>query len=152
MIPEIKTLLISATPIFELRGSIPLALSVYHLPVWSAFLFSIIGNMVPVVFLLWLLGTVSDFLSSRFSFFNRFFTWLFKRTRRKHAEKFERWKEFALLIFVAVPLPLTGAWTGSLCAFVFGIPFKKAFPLIGTGVVIAGLVVTLATLGIIKII
>ena len=55
------------------------------------------------------------------------------------------------MIFVAIPLPFTGAWTGALCAFVFGIPFRKALIAIAGGVIIAGLIVTLTTLGIIKI-
>jgi len=152
MLAELKIFLIAMSPIFELRGSIPVALGVYHLPIWSTYLVSIIGNLVPVVFLLLLLESVSGYLSQRSYFFNRFFTWLFERTRKKHANKFERWKEFALVIFVAIPIPFTGAWTGSLCAFVFGIPFKKAFPLIALGVIMAGLIVTLTTLGIINFI
>jgi len=150
MAPEIKTLLIAMSPFLELRGSIPIALSVYCLPVLSAFWVSVIGNLIPVVFLLWLLEIVSRFLSKHFYFFNRFFVWLFEKTRKNHQKKFEQWKEFALVILVAIPLPFTGAWTGSLCAFLFGIPWKKAFPLITLGVLIAGLVVTLTTLGIIK--
>ena len=152
MIPEIKTLLIAMSPFFELRGSIPIALGVYHLPVFAAFWLSIIGNLVPVIFILWLLEAVAKFLSKYFYFFNRFFAWLFERTRKNHENKFKKWQEFALVVLVAIPLPFTGAWTGSLCAFVFGIPWKKAFLLIALGVVIAGLIVTLATLGIIKII
>jgi uncharacterized membrane protein len=152
MIPELKTFLIAMSPILELRGSIPIALGVYQLPVWSSLLFSIIGNLVPVIFILWLLESVSKFLSRKSPFLNRFFSWLFRKTRENHGGKFQRWKEFALVILVAIPIPFTGAWTGSLCAFVFGIPFKKAFLLITAGVVIAGLVVTLASLGIIKII
>jgi len=148
---ELKTFLIAATPILELRGSIPIALGVYHLPVFSTFWLSILGNLVPVVFLLWFLGKAAEFLSHHSYLFNRFFAWLFEKTRKNHTKKFARWKEFALLILVAIPLPFTGAWTGSLCAFVFGIPFKKAFLLITAGVIIAGLIVTLTTLGIIKI-
>ena len=138
------------SPILELRGSLPIALGVYNLPIWSAFLFSIIGNLIPVFFLLWFLESVSKFLSRHFYFFERFFTWLFEKTRKKHTKKFERWEEFALIILVAIPLPFTGAWTGSLCAFVFGIPFKKALPLIALGVIIAGLIVTSVTLGVIN--
>lgn len=151
MIPEFKIFLIAMSPIVELRGSIPIALGAYGLPIWSAFLISIIGNLVPVIFLLFLLESVSKYLSRHFYFFNRFFTWLFEKTKERHTKKFERWKEFALVILVAIPLPFTGAWTGSICAFVFGIPFKKAFPLIVVGVITAGLVVTLATLGIISL-
>lgn len=152
MIAELKIFLIAMSPFLELRGSIPVALGVYDLPIYLAYFISIVGNLVPVVFLLLLLESVSRILSSRFNFFNRFFTWLFERTRKKHAAKFERFKELALIMFVAIPLPFTGAWTGSLCAFVFGIPFKKAFPLISLGVIIAGLIVTLASLGAINFI
>ena len=150
MIAELKIFLIAMTPIFELRGSIPAALSVYDLSIWSAYFISVVGNLVPVVFILLLLESVSGYLSRHSYLFNRFFAWLFERTRKKHAAKFERFKEFALIVFVAIPLPFTGAWTGSLCAFVFGIPFKKAFPLIALGVMIAGVIVTLTTLGIIN--
>ncbi|MFH1575699.1 MAG: small multi-drug export protein [Candidatus Nealsonbacteria bacterium] len=151
MLAELKVFLIAMSPILELRGSIPVALGVFHLPVWSSFLISILGNIVPVVFILLLLESVSNFLSRHSHFFSQFFAWLFERTRRKHAKDFEYWKELALVFFVAIPFPFTGAWTGSLCAFVFGIPFKRALPLIATGVVIAGIVVTLITLGIIQI-
>jgi len=151
MIAELKVFLIAMSPIFELRGSIPMALGAYHLPVWSAFLISVAGNILPVIFILLLLESVSGYLSRHSRFFNRFFAWIFARTRKKHAKKFESAKALALMIFVAIPLPLTGAWTGALCAFIFGIPFKKAFPAIVGGVVIAGVIVTLATLGIIKI-
>lgn len=152
MIAELKVFLIAMSPILELRGSIPMALGVYDLPVWSAYLFSVIGNIVPVIFILFLLESVSFYLSRHFYYFNRFFAWLFERTRQKHSAKFEKWQELALVILVAIPLPFTGAWTGSLCAFLFGIPFRKAFPLITLGVVIAGLIVTLTSLGIINLI
>lgn len=149
MVAELKIFLIAMSPLFELRGSIPLALGIYNVPVLPAFFISVIGNLVPVIFLLWLLKSVSRILMQRFSFFDRFFNWLFERARRKHTAKFERWKEYALIVLVAIPLPFTGAWTGSLCAFVFGIPFKKAFPLIALGVIIAGVIVTLLSLAII---
>ncbi len=139
------------SPIFELRGSIPMALTVYHLPVWSAYLISVFGNIVPIVFILLLLKSVSDYLSRHSRFFNRFFTWLFERTRKKHAKTFEYGRDLALMIFVAIPIPFTGAWMGALCAFVFGIPFRRAFLAIAGGVAIAGVIVTLTTLGVIKI-
>ena len=75
-------------------------------------------------------------------FFDKFFTFLFERTRRKHSKKFEKWGALALITFVAIPLPITGGWSGALAAFVFGIPFKKALPLIFSGVIIAGVIVT----------
>lgn len=148
---EISVFLISMLPIAELRGAIPLGLTIYNLPVWSAFVFSVLGNLIPVLFIIWILDLlINKFLIHKIYIFNRFFSWLFKRTRSKHSEKFEKWRDFALIVLVAIPLPFTGAWTGALAAFVFGIPIKKAFPLIGLGVLIAGVVVTLITLGILN--
>src|SRR3989338_7825298 len=141
MIAEVKVFLIAMSPIFELRGSIPMALGAYHLPVWSAYLISVIGNIVPVVFILLLLESVSGYLSRHSRFFSSFFTWIFERTRKKHSRTFETGRDLALMIFVAIPMPFTGAWTGALCAFVFGIPFKRAFRAIAGGVVIAGIIV-----------
>ena len=145
------TLLIAMSPISELRGAIPIALTLYQLPLPSALFWSILGNMLPVFLILWLLPPLSSWLSERFLCFKRFFDWLFQYTRKRHNQKFEIYKDLALVILVAIPLPFTGAWTGSLAAFVFGIPYKKAVPLIFLGVLIAATLVTLATLGIINL-
>lgn len=147
---ELFIFLVAASPVIELRGSIPLALLAYELPFWQAFLLSVTGNMLPV-FLLPILGVISVELSRRFSIFERYFTWLFKRTQKKHEKEFERFYDFALVMFVAIPLPFTGAWTAMVAAFVFGIPFRRAFPLILFGVIIAGVVVSMITFGIIQI-
>lgn len=139
-------------PIAELRLAIPLAIGAYDMPVLSAFFWAVLGNIIPVVFILtgldWL---INKFLIHKVYLFNRFFTWIFERTKKNHSKKFERWKEFALIILVAIPLPFTGAWTGALAAFVFGIPAKKAFPLIVLGVLIAGVIVSLITIGAISL-
>lgn len=148
---ELVVLGISMLPVSELRGAIPMAVGVYGMPIYSAFLLAILGNIIPVIFILWLLKSVSNFLMHKSYFFNRFFTWLFERTRIRHSKKFKKFEEFALILLVAIPLPFTGAWTGSLAAFVFGIPIKKAFPLICIGVLIAGVVVSLATVGAINL-
>ena len=144
-------MLVSILPVFELRGAIPLGLTVYNLSPLSVFYWAVLGNIIPVVFLLLLLGPLSSYLSGKSYFFNRFFEWLFVRTRRKHGPRFEVWGTLALISFVAIPLPMTGGWTGAVAAFVFGVPFRKALPLIFIGVIIAGLVVTLATLGVLAI-
>lgn len=152
MIPELKTLLISMLPIGELRVAIPVGMAVYNLPFWSAFLWSFIGNIIPIFFVIWGLDLlINKFAIRRIYFFNKFFNWFFERTRRKHTKNFERWRDLALMIFVAIPLPGTGAWTGSLIAYVFGIPLKRAFLSIASGVLIAGIIVTLITLGIINL-
>ena len=148
---ELQTFIIAATPIIELRGAIPIALFNYELSVTSAFIFSVLGNIFPVIFILLFFEKVSNFLSQKSKLFKRFFDWLFTRTRKKHQGNYERFRDLFLVIFVSIPLPITGAWTGSLCAFLFGIPFKRAFPLISLGVIIAGVIVTLISLGIILI-
>jgi uncharacterized membrane protein len=148
---ELVILLTSMLPFTELRGTIPLALAVYEMPVWSAFIFAVIGNLIPAVFIILILDLlVNKFLIHKIYIFNRFFTWLFQRTKKKHSQKFDRWQNLALIILVAIPLPFTGAWTGALAAFVFGIPIKKAFPLIALGVLIAGVIVTLLSILIIN--
>ena len=139
---ELFLLLVAASPVVELRGAIPLGLLIYGLPLWQVFVLAVAGNMIPVL-LLPVLGILARELSLRFAFFERFFTWLFNRTRKRHARMFELLRGFALVLFVAIPLPFTGAWTAMIAAFVFGIPFRFAFPLILFGVIIAAVIMSL---------
>lgn len=143
----LKIFLTALTPIGELRASIPLGLTVFHQPIWIVFVVSVIGNMIPPMLILWLFPKISQWLMAKSRLMNRFLTWLFERTRKKTKDKIERYGDLALIIFVAIPLPNTGAWTGALAAWLFGIPFKKAVPNIFYGVLIAGVVVTLITTG-----
>ena len=94
---------------------------------------------------------MSKYLSSRSKLFARFLEWLFDRTRKKYEKRFMIWKELALLLFVAIPFPGTGGWTGALCAYLFGIPYKRAIPVISLGIFLAGIITTLCTIGVIKI-
>ncbi len=146
----VTVLLLAALPISELRGAIPVAMGVYGFDPISAYLLGVVGNLAPVPILLKLLGPATELLR-RFWVCDRLLGWLFARTRRRHSAQIERLGALALVLFVAIPLPATGAWTGALIAHVFGIPFKYAFPLIALGVSLAGVVVTLATLGVIKL-
>lgn len=141
----LRTMFIAMIPIFELRGAIPAA-KIWGMPLWSAYIWAVIGNMIPVPFILLLLGPFSDWLRRHSRIMDRFFTWLFARTRRKHSKTFERWREFALCMFVAIPFPGTGAWTGALAAFVFDVPFWPSMLAIFCGVLLAGGAVTLAVL------
>ena len=138
----LRTVVISMIPIIELRGAIPAA-KYWDAGLGTTFFWAVLGNMLPIPFILLLLGPVSDWLRRRSGIMDRFFTWLFARTRRKHGKSFEKWRDAALCIFVAIPLPGTGAWTGALAAFVFDVPFSHALPAIFLGVLIAGVVVTL---------
>ena len=143
--PEMVTFVIAMLPIVELRGAIPWALTIGALEWPRAYMLSVLGNMIPVVPLLLFLGPVSAALR-HITLFDRFFNWLFARTRRRSLA-FQRYGALGLALFVAIPLPITGAWTGSAAAFLLGIPFRTAFPFIALGVCVAGVVVTAAVLG-----
>ena len=147
--PELVTVLVAAMPVSELRGSIPLALGVFHFSVEKAFFLSIIGNLIPIIPLLLFLESVSKWLSMRFNWAEKFFSWLFARTRRR-SKLVEKYGAVGLIFFVAIPLPVTGAWTGCVAAFLFGIRRRWAAFSIANGVLIAGVIVTLVSLGVIK--
>jgi uncharacterized membrane protein len=144
----LKTFLLAMLPIGELRAAIPLGISHYGLGVIQTYFIAVIGNMLPLLAIAFLLEPVSNWLMKHSKFFRWFFNWLFEHTRKKHSKKFEVFEEVALVTFVAIPLPMTGGWSGALAAFVFGIPPKKALPLIALGVAIAGLIVTAITMGV----
>jgi uncharacterized membrane protein len=146
----ILILFLGAIPLFEARYAIPAALVAGYQPV-EAFLLGLAGNLLPIIPLLLLLGPVSDFLIRHSAHADRFFRWLFDRTRAKLQGQ-EKVGALALFAFVAVPLPMTGAWSGCVVAFIFGIPFRYALPAIALGAVVAALVTTLPTLGILSVV
>ncbi len=127
-------------PVLELRGAIPWAMLVGGMNWQGAMIWSILGNFVPIIPILLLLDPFANFFR-KWKLFDRFFEWLFARTRRK-GKIVERFEFFGLILLVAIPLPGTGAWTGALAAFVFGVRFRLALPAIVIGVIIAGILVT----------
>jgi uncharacterized membrane protein len=141
---ELIVILISVLPIFELRAAIPVAIVNFDFPWYYALLLAIIGNMLPVPLILLFVESIARFLS-RIPLMKKLFDWLFS-IARKRSDKVQKYKFFGLLLFVAIPLPVTGAWTGSLIAVLLGIGFKQAFFSILAGVIIAGIIVTCLTL------
>lgn len=140
---EAITVIVAALPVAELRGAIPLALAMKQ-PLAKTLILAYIGNMLPVIPLLVLLEPVSNKVR-HISILRSFFDWLFERTKRK-AEIVQRYEAIGLILFVAIPLPITGAWTGCIAASLFKIKFRYAFPAILIGVIIAGIIVTTLTL------
>ena len=138
-------LLLAVIPVSELRGAIPLALGVYKLNPYAAIPLIVVANFVPVPFILKFLGPVEKFLR-RWEFWDKLMDRIFERTRRKTKKSIERWESLALILFVAIPLPVTGAWTGSLAAYLFGLDFKKSLICIFIGILIAGVIVTTAVM------
>lgn len=143
----LSVFLLSALPISELRGGIPLGIGVFRLNPWLVFSVAILGNLAPVIPILLFLEPISNWLGKKSSFFKNFFQWLFERTRKKHSDKMERFGALGLAIFVAIPSPGTGAWTGCLIAFLLGMRFRYAFGAIVSGVIGAGILVTTVSLG-----
>jgi uncharacterized membrane protein len=143
--PQLATFLIAMIPISELRAAIPIGIKVYHLSVWSAYFWSVLGNLVPMILIVLILQTIADFLSSHVKIFHKFFEWLFEHTRKRGAKKFEKWGEFAVFILTATPIPLLGGWTGPLAAFVFGVKLRKSIPLVILGCMTAGVIVAILT-------
>jgi len=104
---ELVVILISTLPIVELRGAIPLAINLFNFPWYYALLLAIAGNLIPVPLLLLFFGAISQRLS-KIGIFKRWFQWLEERTRQR-GKIVERYKRIGLVLFVAVPLPVTGA-------------------------------------------
>lgn len=140
----LTTIVISMLPIVELRGSLPAAVKVFGLGWGLSYVLSVLGNMVPVPFLLIFYPAVERMLR-RIGFMARFFDRLNDRARRKGHRKVELWGELGLVFFVAIPLPVTGAWTGTLIAFLFKLDRVRAFFAILAGVMIAGLIMMAVT-------
>lgn len=142
---ELAVIIVGMLPIFELRGALPLALS-FNMALPKAFFLSVLGNIIPIAPLLFLFEPVSQRLR-RFKIWSRFFDWFFERTRKK-ADVVQKYEAIGLAIFVAIPLPMTGAWSGVAAASLFKIKFRYAFISIALGVIGAGIIVaTLCALG-----
>ncbi|MDD4879698.1 MAG: small multi-drug export protein [Candidatus Omnitrophica bacterium] len=137
---DVVVLIIAALPISELRGAIPAALS-FGIPIQKAFIIAVIGNFIPVIPVLFLLEPASKRLS-RFKPFARFFDWLFTRTRKK-ADTIQKYEMWGLAIFVAIPLPMTGAWSGAIAASLLKMRFRYAVAGCILGIVAAGIIVSL---------
>jgi len=135
----IEVLIVSMMPVSELRGGIPLGLILGLSPI-ETYLLAVAGNFIPVPFLLLLLDEVGK-IAERWRLTAKLYSKIVERTGRRR-EIIERYGYPGLVLFVAVPLPMTGAWTGSLLAFLLRLNPAKAVFSILLGVIIAGVVVT----------
>lgn len=142
--PEWLVAIIAALPVVELRLAIPYGIWNMHLDGMTVLLTAVIGNLLPVLPLLYLLEPISNRLR-RFRLWKKFFDWLFERTRRK-SKIIEKYELLGLIAFVAIPLPMTGAWTGCIAASLFGLNKKFSFLAITAGVIIASLIVYTLTI------
>ena len=143
---ELCVFFCSMIPIIELRGAIPLGAAL-GLSMWQTFLISIIGNMLPVPIILLFVKKVLEFMSrSKIKFFNKVANWLYAKAEKNRA-RIEKYAFWGVAIFVGIPLPMTGAWTGTLVAAVINMRFLKAFFSALIGVLMAAVIMTFISYG-----
>lgn len=142
-------LLISMVPLIELRGAIPVAVGL-GMPVWSSCLVAVIGNLIPVPFIYFFARRLLEWGRDR-KYIGGFCHWCLEKGEkggRKLEEKAGRGLYVALLLFVGIPLPGTGAWTGTLAASMLNMDFRKSMWAVAAGVVLAGAIMLTASLGV----
>ena len=149
---ELCVFFCSMIPIIELRGAIPMGAAfnatLGGMPFWLTYILSVVGNMLPVPFILLFIKKMIKWMSgSRVKFFNKIANFLLNKVEKKR-DKIEKYSFWGVCLFVAVPLPVTGAWTGSLVAAMIDMKFWKALLSCLIGVMIAGVVMTLISYGV----
>lgn len=136
---------ISMLPVVELRAAIPVGTGL-GLPFWLNAPAAMLGNLLPVPFILLFIPKILDWLG-KFRWFAPVVNWLHKKAK-KHSEKIVRSAFWGLLLFVMIPCPGTGAWTGSLVAALFNLPKRRAFLAVALGVLGCAVIMTLASYGV----
>ena len=146
MLPEwLQIFIQSMIPWWEGRYAIIFAVLQFEWQWWQAFPVAVAGNMLPVPFILLFFHAVEKWLR-RFPVWARLMDWLFAKTRKRADRKIRQYEHLGLLLFVAIPLPFTGAWTGSLIAYLFDLKFSRSLLTIFIGVLIAISITTLLAL------
>jgi|TARA_B110000467_G_scaffold59394_1_gene54289 uncharacterized membrane protein len=142
--PLIATFIIAMLPLTELRGSMPWAYLFTELPLILIFIASVGGNFIVTVPIINLLGPSINFFS-RWPIGNQFICWILNRTRKKGV-KIEKFHFWGLVMFVGIPLPVTGAWTACIAAYLFGIPRIKSLIAIFIGLCLSASIVSILLL------
>ncbi len=145
---ELVAFVISLLPVLECRGGM-IASRLMEIPFWKAFLICYIGNMLPLPFIILFIRKIFEFLR-RYKFFAKIIARLEAKTER-NKDKILKYESWGLLIFVAIPLPGTGGWTGAMMAGLLDMRFKRALPVLAIGVLIAGFIMSALTYGIFRI-
>ncbi len=143
------TMLVSMIPVVELRGGIPFGVAA-GLPELAAFLAAVLGNLIPVPFIIVYIRRIFQWMRRRIPRLNRLVDALERKAHLK-GQKVNKYKYLGLMLFVAIPLPGTGAWTGSLAAAFLDMPLRKALPSVILGVLIAGMAVSILSYGVVSL-
>ena len=136
----IKILILSMLPITELRFSIPYGIKYYTLGIQNIILISIIGNIFIGIIIIYIIGPFMNILK-KINIFNSIIEYIFKKTKHK-GDLINKRKFYGLIIFVGIPLPFTGVWTGALAAYLFALSKERAIAGIIIGVIISSTIVT----------
>ena len=139
---ELIVLIISVLPVLELRGGL-IAARLMNVEFIRAFIICFVGNMIPIPFIILFIRKILEYLSG-FSLFEKLVRKIMNKSE-KNKEKILKYEKWGLLIFVAIPLPGTGAWSGALVAGLLGMRMKSAFPIITLGVFIAGVIMSVVS-------
>lgn len=145
---ELTVMLTAALPIIELRGAIPVGISLGLSPIHATIL-SFIGSMIPVPFILFTIRPIFNYLKTTKTF-RRLINRITDRSMNG-SDKIQKYSYWGLLLFVAIPLPGTGVWSGSLAAALLDMRFKWAFPTIFLGNLIAGVLIMLLSHGVVSV-
>lgn len=145
----LKIFVLSMIPVLELRGALIVAAADALNPILS-YAVCVIGNLLPVPFLIMFVRPVFEWMRRRAKWMQKIVEKLEKKAASK-SDVIEKYEMLGLFILVAIPLPGTGAWTGSLVAALLGMRLKKCFPMIALGVLAAGVIMTLGAFGIVSL-
>ena len=140
-----RILILAAVPILEQKAAIPIGI-IAGLPIWEVYLLTLIGAITPSPFIIWFIDHIFKFLK-RYPIMDKIIIKLEAKTRGK-SEKIQKYKILGLFIFVAIPLPGTGVWTGSLAAVLLGLEKKSAVLAVAMGAVVCGLLILAFTSGV----
>lgn len=140
------TLLVSMVPVVELRGAIPFGHNVLGLGIWPTFFAGVVGNIIPVPFIIVYIRRVFQWMRRHMTRLDRLVDKLEAKAHLK-GRMVSKYKYLGLMLFVAIPLPGTGAWTGALAAAFLDMPLRRALPSVALGVSAAGVIISILSFG-----
>lgn len=146
---EIVVFILSILPISELRGAIPVGVGVYRFSIVKTFLIAVVGNFSFVIPFLFFLNSLHKYFMKIY-WYKKFFNWWFNKVKNR-TRKIEKYEYIGLALFVGIPLPITGAWSGCLASYILGLNIWKSTLAIFIGILIAGVIVMISTVGVSEI-
>lgn len=148
--PALIIFFIGLMPLID-RSAIPVGVTYYDMNIVAAGILFLLGNYLASLGIYYGLKHSDKWLRKHIRLVDRTLDWLFARTRTKHDKRMSELGHLALFLFICVPIPGSGGWTGALITYVFGLKPKIAFPVIGAGLAVAACIIALATEGIINL-